>query len=314
MDNFTLSIIITTRNRANDLNNCISSILSSKFIDNFEIIIIDDSSEDDTSLYDDAYFIKKHGFENITIYHLKKKSMMVRARNIGIKLAKAQKYVLFIDDDNEIDPYMINKLINFANLNKSFGIIGPSMYYFDNKKKYLDYQRINLFTGKTKGIISKKAKDFYESDGIPNVFMIRTELFKKYGMFDERLIQTFTEPDFAFSLKKHGIKCCIIPDAVTFHKIQSWYDYRSLGGRYSQKAYCLMRNRFIIIKRYGNSFNKIVFLLFFSWLWPILYSSIIFARGEKYGLIGLYWKGFKDGVYYFLTSKFKISIKLDKLN
>lgn len=314
MEEITLSIIIPTRNRAKYLDQCIKSILKSKFDENFEIIIIDDQSEDITRTYDKNYLIKKFIFNNIDIYHAKERLMAIKARNQGIKLSKAKKYILVIDDDNEIDEYMIKNLFNFAELNKAFGIIGPSMYYFDNKNKYLDYEKINFFTGRTKYVISEKNNNFYESDGVPNVYMIRTKLLQKYGLFDEKLIWFFEEPDFAFHLKKYGIKCCTIPEAITFHKVpSSSFNYKNMGGKFPAAAYFLIRNRFIIIKRYANIFQKFIFIVFFSWLWPLLYSMIIFIGSKRYDLIKLYWHGFKDGVYYFFTNKFRISINLNKL-
>ena len=81
MDNPLLSIIITTRNRANYLSDCIKSILSSNFTGNFEIIIIDDKSEDDTLSYDNTFLRRKYNFENIAIFHLKKKSMLITHLN-----------------------------------------------------------------------------------------------------------------------------------------------------------------------------------------------------------------------------------------
>ena len=40
---------------------------------------------------------------------------------------------------------------------------------------------------------------------------------------------------------------------------------------------------------------------------------IIFTGSQRHDLIKLYWHGFKDGVYYFFTNKFRISINLNKL-
>ena len=50
--------------------------------------------------------------------------------------------------------------------------------------------------------------------------MIKKEAFEICGYFDENLIQTYTEPDFAKMIEKKGFKCCIVPKAKTYHKIK----------------------------------------------------------------------------------------------
>ncbi|MFH1048216.1 MAG: glycosyltransferase family 2 protein [Patescibacteria group bacterium] len=298
-----LSIIITTRNRKNDLLECVNSIKRSKLLNfDWELIVVDDNSNDGTEK------IKIEGLEieNGLVVHNETQQMMVKSRNIGVKNSTG-KYILFIDDDNIIDEDMIKKLVDFADNNEKYGIVGPSMYYLKERKKYLDYQKINFFTGKTSGVIDNSNGKICKSDGIPNVFLIRREVFKKCGLFDESLIQTFTEPDFAFNAKRFGYKCGIIKEAKTYHNVGSGLSDRCLGGEFKQKAYCLMRNRSLIIARYGKIYHKIIYIIFFSWFWPLLYSFLI-LREKRIDLVKLYWLGFKDGFIYFFTGKLNNSL------
>lgn len=295
-----LSIIITTKNRKEKLLKCISSIKKADFFSvDWELIVVDDNSDDGTErLSAQDFNIKKS-----KIIHNASQQMMVKSRNIGTKEASG-KYLMFIDDDNIVSEKMFVILFYFAEKNKSYGIIGPSMYYLENKEKYLDFQKINFFTGRTIGKIDCLEQEVCDSDGIPNVFLIKKTVFESGGYFDEELIQTFTEPDFAFNAKKFGYKCGIVKEAKVYHDV-SYNDSRKsrgLGGQFSQKAYCLMRNRTVIISRYGNWLQKIIYLLFFSWFWPLIYS-ILMLREKRFDLVELYWKGFFDGVRYFFTGK-----------
>ncbi len=300
-----LSIIITTRNRKKDLIRCLESVRRSNFKKlEWELIIVDDSSDDGTEKLE----IKDFDFSNIKIVHNVKQKMMVKSRNIGVKESIGE-YLMFIDDDNVFDSEMLNELVDFAQRNKIYGIVGPSMYYLSTKEKYLDFQRINLLTGKTSGMIDKAGRSVCESDGIPNAFLIRKKVFDECGLFDEKLIQTFTEPDFAFNARKYGYKCGIIKKAKIYHDVSSDDVMRSraLGGQYTQKAYCLMRNRAVMVSRYGKWYQKVVYLIVFSWFWPLTYS-ILMLRERRFDLIKLYWKGFLDGMWYFLTGKLRNSL------
>ncbi|HBY10081.1 MAG: Glycosyl transferase family 2 [candidate division WWE3 bacterium GW2011_GWA1_43_94] len=298
-----LSIIITTKDRYELLLKCVESILNSSYKD-FELIIIDDNSTDPTK------DMKPSDVDHaeVLIYHATTKMMMVKARNKGIGLSKGE-YVLFIDDDNIIDIHMIQHLVNFLEREPRVGISGPSMYY-SNGTKYLDYQKINLYTGKTSGFVGNLGNDHYLSDGIPNVFIIRREVIDNVGVFDEALIQTYTEPDYSLSAKLKGYTTAIYPKAKTYHQLEmsDRYTSRALGGKYIQKAYCLMRNRTVLITRYGNSLQRLVYVLLFSWVWPLSYTLLVVIKERRFDLVPLYWKGWYDGVIYFLTGKLRRSI------
>lgn len=291
-----LSVIITTRNRKSDLMKCLDSVKGARFLDfDWELIVVDDYSNDGT----ENLKVDDIGLRNGLVVHNKTQQMMVKSRNIGVKESVGE-YLLFIDDDNMIDEDMIKGLVNFADSDETYGIIGPSMYYLKQNRKYLDFQRFNFFTGKTSGVVDNSEREICDSDGVPNVFLIRKKVFERCGLFDESLIQTFTEPDFCFNAKKFGYECGIVKISKTYHNVDDSLSGRSLGGQFNQKAYCLMRNRSVVIARYGKFYHKIVYILFFSWFWPLLYSLLAF-KNKRRDLIGLYWLGFKDGLFYFFT-------------
>lgn len=300
-----LSIIITTRNRKEDLLRCIESVKNAELsgID-WELIIVDDNSDDGT----EKILAENLGIKRCIIIRNQLQQMMVKSRNIGARHSSG-KYILFIDDDNVVDSKMIKLLVDFTDNNKNYGIIGPTMHFLNTQKKYLDFQKVNFFSGKTKGMIDVNSKRIFSSDGIPNAFLIKKEVFDKCGYFDEGLIQTFTEPDFAFNAKKFGYECAIIKEAKIYHDVtsQDFLGPRALGGEFNQKAYCLMRNRSVIISRYGKWYQKFVYLVFFSWLWPLIYSLLI-LRSKKYYLIKFYWIGFRDGIVYFFTKRINNSL------
>lgn len=307
-----LSVVVTTSNRYTDLLSCIDSILTSDFHDIFwELIIVDDASSDKTATLSENTFANKAvSLTKVKIVHLSERVMMVKARNIGLAESSGE-YILFVDDDNIVDKNLIVTLIGFVKTHKDAGIVGPAMYYRDGTK-YMDYQKINLYTGKTSGIVCKSQGDgFFESDGIPNVFMITSAVKEKCGSFDETLMQTFTEPDYSFTAKKFGYRTYIVTSAHTYHQIdkKDLITSKMLGGKFAQKAYCLMRNRTIIEARYGSTLQKTIYLVFFSWFWPLIYSLLMLREG-RFDLIKLYWLGWYDGLIYFFSGKVILSARL----
>src|SRR4051812_46527320 len=100
-----LSIVITTKNRKADLLECIASLKNSSFKD-FELIIVDDFSNDGTDL------LTKNDFNHpeVEIFHSKTNLMLVEARNQGRELAKGQN-ILFVDEDNILAPGLLDHLV-----------------------------------------------------------------------------------------------------------------------------------------------------------------------------------------------------------
>jgi glycosyltransferase involved in cell wall biosynthesis len=305
-----ISIIITTRNRHDDLLSCLKSISQSIYQNlNYEIIVVDDASTDNT----DKIKINQYSLKNLKIIRNCKQEMMVRSRNKGAAEATGE-FLLFIDDDNIIESDMIKKLIKFADANPDYAVIGPKMCYYPSGRPYLCYQKFNFFTGRTTAYKKTTHETVIDSDGIPNVFLVRKNYMDKFGYFDEDIVQTYTEPDYAFSALQRGYKCGIVQDALTYHKILETKGAVHLGGhQFNQKAYFLMRNRTLMIIRYGKSYQQITYLLFFSWLWPIIYSLLV-LRESRFDLIKLYWLGFYDGFKLFITRRLpSYSIAIAKL-
>ena len=303
-----VSVVIPTRNRKEMVCACIDSILNSTY-KNIEVVVVDDASNDGTLSLLNEKFGKK-----IELISSKEHIMMVKSRNLGAKESRG-KYVLFVDDDNEVDSKMIENLVECVKQNETYGIVGPKMFFYGDNEPCLIYQKISFWTGHTTGIkdIPEDQQEL-KSDGIPNVFMVKKEVLEKINYFDEDLVQTWTEPDFSFRANKAGYKTISCPNASTYHKInvsenERYYRFIS-GGGFEHKAYFLTRNRFVIVKRFGSIFQILFFSSIFGLLYPLLYSFFA-LKYKRFDIVKLYWLGFKDGMYYMIFNKFRTSLKMD---
>lgn len=110
-----ISIIIPAYNMGKYLKKLLKSIYSSDFR-NFEVIIVDDKSSDDTKK-----ICKKFP---ISYYYLLRNQGQSRARNFGAKKAKA-KYILFLDADVIVLNNTISRVVKFFKKNENaIAIIG----------------------------------------------------------------------------------------------------------------------------------------------------------------------------------------------
>ena len=171
------SVIIPTYNRAYLISKTIDSVLAQTFTD-FEVIIVDDGSTDNT--HD---VVSSYSDERIK-YILQKNSERAAARNNGIHKAKGL-YVTFLDSD---DLFMQNHLevVRENLLNLSFPFFFHQAYQIEHTKE----NRIELKTPPRKNplkVLIKKGNFF----GCAGLFL-RKELAEKH-LFDEERILSGSE-------------------------------------------------------------------------------------------------------------------------
>ena len=106
-----ISIIVPVYNASAYLQNCIDSILAQTYC-NFELILVDDGSKDNSLEICESYKIKD---SRIIVIHQENAGVSA-ARNAGLSLAKGN-YFCFVDSDDSIEQDMIEKL--YASIVKS---------------------------------------------------------------------------------------------------------------------------------------------------------------------------------------------------
>jgi len=174
----TVSVIIPTYNRAYLIGRAIQSVLSQTYQD-FEIIVVDDGSTDDTEEIVRSFKDKRIGY----IRHEKNKGAAA-ARNTGIKVAKGE-YIAFQDSDDEWFPEKLEKQMKvFENALPEVGVVYTDMWTIKRNKKRYFYSPKIIPENK---IIYRRALNY----GVMNIgiqtALIKKEAFDKAGVFDEKL-------------------------------------------------------------------------------------------------------------------------------
>ncbi len=131
-----ISVIIPTYNCAEYLPKAIDSILNQTYQD-FEIIIVDDGSTDNTKTKAE-HFIRKYP-EKIRYFYQENRGLP-GARNAGINVAKGD-YVALLDADDELNPEALKKCLFFIENNNSKWCI-TDILRIENKKKEILHSNI----------------------------------------------------------------------------------------------------------------------------------------------------------------------------
>ena len=171
-----VSVIIPTHNRAALLRRSVESVLNQSY-QNFELIIVDDASTDNTQ-----EIIRSFNDPRISYIRNNKNRGGAAARNIGIEAAKGS-YIAFQDSDDEWLPEKLEKQINlFKTAAPHVGVVYTGFYRVkDGIKTYIPCSIIR----KKEGNISKTILNgsFVSTQTV----LAKRECFDKAGLFDEEL-------------------------------------------------------------------------------------------------------------------------------
>lgn len=122
-----VSVIVPVYNVGKYVGKCLESILNQTY-NNYEIIIVDDGSTDNSLKICEQWANKS---SRINIIH-KENEGLGFARNTGLQYASGD-YVLFVDSDDFISPYMIEKLHQSIKKTKSdTAYCGLNRYFDEN--------------------------------------------------------------------------------------------------------------------------------------------------------------------------------------
>lgn len=112
-----VSIIVATYNRAKLLKRAIESVLAQTY-QNWELIVVDDGSTDETFRVVDNYF---QGIKNLK-YLKQHNSKLSAARNTGIKLS-AGDFITFLDSDDEYKNEHLKLRVDYMKANPDVDLI-----------------------------------------------------------------------------------------------------------------------------------------------------------------------------------------------
>lgn len=102
-----ISFIIPAYNASQTINRCLDSIYSLLIPrTDFEVIVIDDCSHDDTATLVENYALSH---ENLILLHQNENHRQGAARNRGLKVAKGR-FIAFVDSDDTIEVGVVKAL------------------------------------------------------------------------------------------------------------------------------------------------------------------------------------------------------------
>jgi len=197
-----LSIIIVNYNGANFLDECIRSIFLTEPQVSFEVIVIDNASQDNSvaileNLPHPIRIIKNN--ENIGF---------AAANNQGAREAIGLRLFL-LNNDTVVTPDAIDRLIEYFDSTPDLGVVSPMLLNADGSVQ-----------GHGSGLLTwlyRTSTPRFVAFVTGAAMMIRASVYAEVGGFDEAYFFYNEDVDLCKTLRKRGYKIAYCPDAKIFH-------------------------------------------------------------------------------------------------
>lgn len=215
VNNPTVSIIIPVYNHFEHSYNCLKSIAELTDNTTFEVIVVDDCSNDDTQ-----ELIKN--ISGITYQWQKQNGGFIESCNTGAKLATG-KYLMFLNNDTVVYENWLDALIEVFDNYPDVGLVGSKLVYPDNQLQEAGGIVFSDASGWNYGRLGNPDEPQYnhvrEVDYCSGAsILIRKDLFEKLGRFDERYKPAYYEDtDLAFAVRNIGKKVYYQPASMITH-------------------------------------------------------------------------------------------------
>ncbi|CAN7742630.1 glycosyltransferase [Paenibacillus sp. LjRoot153] len=210
-----VSIIIPVHNKWDFTYKCLVSIVQNTHGIPYEIIVMDDHSNDLTARI--GHFVKQ-----VTVIRNKVKRGFLHNCNHGAAISKG-KYVLFLNNDTIVTPGWLAHLLSLPEKDPTIGIIGSKLIYPDGRLQEAGGIVYNNGYAWNFGRLDNPDKHEYnyvkEVDYISGAsIMIRKDVWNRIGGFDEHFAPAYSEDvDIAFKARQHGYKVIYQPKSVVLH-------------------------------------------------------------------------------------------------
>lgn len=243
---YIFSIIIVNFNTKNLLKNCLSSIFNNYKSSDFEIIVVDNNSQDSS-----VTMLKNEFADN-------KIKLITNNRNIGFGAANNQgatmargEYLFFLNSDTIIKENILIPLRHFLDSYENIGIIAPKLLLEDGSEQQHAYGGFpTLFSVIADKFKKKKIKNSqpFEADWISGAaLIIKRDIFNKINGFDEKFFMYFEDIDLCKRVKDLGYKVMVFPKIAVIH-----LGGKSLNKFSKRKEYYYKSQDYYYKKHYGN--------------------------------------------------------------
>ena len=251
-----VSIIIPTKDKVNILKDCVESILSVTEYPAYEIIIIDNGSEEQETK---KYFKTLRKNKKVHVYPYPYPFNHSSICNFGVKKSKGDCYLFLNNDTKMMESGWLTSMVREL-MREKVGIVGAKLLYGNNKIQHAGVALRGAFIAHHPGMgLNRDAygwrqilKLTHQCSAVTGACMLmRKEAFDTVGGWDEKNVpESYNDVDICLRVRKAGWQIVYDAEAVLYHlesisRGYSWDKPKDIARHEMER-----KARHVMIKRY----------------------------------------------------------------
>ena len=242
-----VGIVILNWNRTDDTLACVQSLRRMQYA-NYEVVLVDNAS------HDDSVSRLRTAFPEIHLIANPENLGFAQGNNVGIAhlLAQGCEYVMLLNDDAEVGPDTISRLVEYAEHHPDVGIVGPTICYFAEPRVIWSAggavtphgEPSHLDVDQDVSVVGTEPRDVAYVTGC--AILAKRAVVEKIGVLDNRFFIYFEETEWCARALKAGFRIVHVPEAVMWHKVTR--TARATTPRY---LFLMARNRLLYLRCVG---------------------------------------------------------------
>ena len=224
------------------------------------VVIVDNDSQDGSYEY-----LKEHETDYKVIQSGENRGYAA-GNNVGIRYAMAQgaDYVCVLNNDVEVKPDFLQKMVSYMEADPKAGMAGPVVYEFAERNIIQSAGcTITIGLGKTSSPLQGKNRNEIEKEAVKycdglsgSCLLVRKEVLEKAGLIPENYFLFFEEMEWCVKIRKQGYKLVVIYASEIYHKGSA-----TLNKTGTVRKYYLARNQVLFVRRNGTTSDLCLLLL-----------------------------------------------------
>ncbi|MBR2658677.1 glycosyltransferase [Candidatus Saccharibacteria bacterium] len=218
-----VSILIPTKDYAETLETCLKSIYEKTTYKNYEIIVINNNSEEAETF--DLFDKYKKKYKNFSVLDANIPFNYSKLNNMAAKKAKGEVLVLLNNDTEIITPEWLEILVGYA-VQSHIGAVGPKLLYPDNTVQHagvimgLGGVASHAYIGAARdevGAYGRLRVPYNYAAVTGACLVVEKKKFEKVGGLEEKLTVAYNDIDFCMKLLGAGYVNVEVPMVELCH-------------------------------------------------------------------------------------------------